>query len=258
MVKLNPLGTPFWRRLSRRYRTLLVIAGLLLLGLGLGLGLGLPALLGGHAHTRAAIRDGQPAAQLPISDPTSSAPAGNRPRSSHAARPTLTTSSTPRRGPAPSVTVTAPGHPNQISSWPSRTTPIHRVTPSATPSSRPRLTHTSHPPAPAPSPHVIGDGGLVGSTNSFREANGTSSLGYSSGLTGDAEQCALQMARNSSVAHCGGNQVVAGAWSIGGCMSLFESDPDHRDVLLSSAFGTAGSGVAVDAAGAYYCVINFA
>jgi len=65
------------------------------------------------------------------------------------------------------------------------------------------------------------------------------------------------MARNSQVAHCGGNQVVAGAWSIGGCMDLFESDPDHRAVLLSDAFTVAGSGVAQDAAGAYYCVVNF-
>ena len=57
--------------------------------------------------------------------------------------------------------------------------------------------------------------------------------------------------------HCGGNQVVAGAWSISGCMAGFESDPAHRSILLSQAFSQAGSGVAVDAAGAYYCVINF-
>jgi len=245
-----------WRRLSRRSRTLLVIAGLLLL---LGLGFGIPTLLGSHAHTHGAARAGQPAVQLPSSKPTSSAPVRNRPRSSDAARPTLTTSASPRRGPAPSVTVTAPGHPTQRSGWPSRTNSIHRVTTSVTPnpSSRPRLTATSHAPAPKPSPHVISDDGLVGSTNNYREANGASPLGYSSGLTGDAEQCALQMARNSSVAHCGGNQVVAGAWSIGGCMSLFESEPAHRDVLLSAAFSEAGSGVAQDAAGAVYCVINF-
>jgi uncharacterized protein YkwD len=103
---------------------------------------------------------------------------------------------------------------------------------------------------------VVGDGGLVGSTNSFRASNGATSLAYSGGLSSDAKACALQMARDSSVAHCGGNQVVAGAWSAGGCMSLFESDPAHRDILLNPAFSSAGSGVAVDAAGAYYCVIN--
>jgi uncharacterized protein YkwD len=103
---------------------------------------------------------------------------------------------------------------------------------------------------------VIGDGGLVGSTNSFRSANGVAQLGYSDSLSGDAQACALQMAK-TGVQHCGGNQVVAGAWSIGGCMSGFESDPAHRSILLSPAFTVAGSGVAVDAAGAYYCVINF-
>lgn len=104
---------------------------------------------------------------------------------------------------------------------------------------------------------MIGDGGLVGSTNSFRAANGADQLAYSSGLSSDAKACALQMAENSSVAHCGGNQVVAGAWSTGGCMSLFESASAHRQILLSPAFSSAGSGVAVDSAGAYYCVINF-
>jgi uncharacterized protein YkwD len=103
---------------------------------------------------------------------------------------------------------------------------------------------------------VIGDGGLVGSTNSFRSANNTSPLGYSGSLSNDAQACALQMA-NTGVQHCGGNQVVAGAWSIGGCVAGFESDPAHRSILLSPAFTVAGSGVAVDAAGAYYCVINF-
>lgn len=253
MFKLNFLAALSWRLLSRRYRTMLVIAGLLLLGLGLGL----PILLAGRDHTQAVARVGQPAAKLPTGDPTSSEPVSDRRTPPMPPRATLTTSSSPRRGPAPSVTVTAPGHPTGVSGWPSRTNPIHRVTSNVTPkpSSRPRLTHTSHTPAPS---HVIGDGGLVGSTNSLRAANGASSLGYSSGLTGDAKQCALQMARNSSIAHCGGNQVVAGAWSTGGCMSLFESDPQHRDVLLSPAFSTAGSGVAVDSAGAYYCVINFA
>jgi uncharacterized protein YkwD len=106
--------------------------------------------------------------------------------------------------------------------------------------------------------HVIGDGGLVGSTNSFRTSNGADTLAYSSALSADAKACALRMAQNSSVAHCGGNQVVAGAWSSGGCMSLFESEPAHREILLSPAFASAGSGVAVDQAGAYYCVINFA
>jgi uncharacterized protein YkwD len=122
-------------------------------------------------------------------------------------------------------------------------------------SSRPKAVRSN--PAPPPSPHLIGSGGLVGSVNSFRATNGASSLGYVSGLTSDAESCALQMARNSQVAHCGGNQVVAGAWSAGGCMDLFESDPGHRAVLLSDAFTVAGSGIAQDAAGAYYCVINF-
>lgn len=103
---------------------------------------------------------------------------------------------------------------------------------------------------------MVGDGGLLGSTNSLRAANGASQLAYSDSLSGDAKACALQMA-TSGVQHCGGNQVVAGAWSVDGCLSGFESDPEHRSILLNPAFSLAGSGVAVDAAGACYCVINF-
>lgn len=177
----------------------------------------------------------------------------------------MTGSASRRPGPAPSShaalttrQAAAPGHPTG-QTYPSSPAPgrprggSHAPAPS-TP--RPRPTHSSSP-ASVPA-HVIGDGGLVGSTNTFRASNGVGQLAYSSSLSSDAKACALRMAQNSSVAHCGGNQVVAGAWSAGGCMSLFESESAHREVLLSPAFASAGSGVAVDEAGAYYCVINFA
>jgi len=251
MIRLNLLSNLSWRRMRRPYQLLLIAAMLAVLA-----GVVSIVALAHGSHTSARV--GQPALRLTGSAiPSSSAPGLSRPRPSAAAIATHTKSAA-RTGPVPSVAVRVPDHANQMSSEPSTAIPVHRTQTSfnSAPSRQP--TASRQTPAPQPSPHVIGDGGLVGSVNGFRSQNGVSSLGYSSGLTGDAENCALQMARNTSVAHCGGNQVVAGAWSVGGCMSLFESEPAHRDVLLSPAFSTAGSGVAVDAAGAYYCVVNFA
>lgn len=263
MIKLNPLATLSLRHLSPFRQRLLALASLLLVVAGLVA----TAALTGRSHSPAPQPVGQPPMQLASSVVhTSSAAVASRPRSSAAATPTRDMSAT-RPGPAPSMTSAvaappsmAPGHPQPVSSWPSLASPIHRVHASVTPapSSRARPKPSSHPsPPPAPAAHLVGSGGLVGSVNTFRASNGASSLENSSQLTGDAESCALQMARNASVAHCGGNQVVAGAWSIGSCISLFESEPAHRDVLLNPAFSTAGSGVAQDAAGAYYCVVNF-
>jgi uncharacterized protein YkwD len=195
-----------------------------------------------------------------------SVPASSGRRRSAAATPTPTRSgqrhlpvSTPTplgggQASTPGSDTTGGTEPIPVSTRPSQA-PTHQPVASPT-RAQPRPTHTTTQAPPPPAPHVIGDGGLVGSTNSFRSANGAAPLEYSGGLSSDAQTCALQMAK-TGVQHCGGNQVVAGAWSIGGCMSGFESDPAHRAILLSPAFTVAGSGVAVDAAGAYYCVINF-
>jgi uncharacterized protein YkwD len=251
MIRLNLLSNLSWRRMRRPYRLLLIAAVLAVLA-----GVVSIAALAHGSHT--SVRVGQPA--LLLTDravPSSSGPGLSRPRSSAAVVATPPKSAA-RRGLALSMAVTGPDHTNQISSEPSTAIPVHRVQTSFNSAPSRWSTASRQTPAPQPSPHVIGDGGLVSSVNGFRSQNGASSLGYSSGLTGDAENCALQMARNTLVAHCGGNQVVAGAWSGGGCMSLFESEQAHREVLLSPAFSTAGSGIAVDAAGAYYCVVNFA
>lgn len=263
MIKLNPLATLSLPKLSPFGQRLLTLALLCLVVAGL---VATAALIGG-SHSPAPQPVGQPVLQLASSvTHSSSAPATNRPRSATAATSTRTRS-TARPGPAPSATATAararmaaPGHPQPVSSRPSLASPIHRAHSSVSPapSSRARPRPSSRPSAPpAPVAHVVGSGGLVGSVNSFRASNGASALEDSSQLTSDAESCALQMARNASVEHCGGNQVVAGTWSIGSCVSLFDSEPAHRDILLSPAFSTAGSGVAQDAAGAYYCVVNF-
>ena len=259
MIKLNLLTNLAWRQLRPRLRLLLAAAALLLL---LGV-VTLGALTG--ARSPAQQPAGQPVQQQTSSTtPSSSAPAVNRLRSSPAAAPTRG-KSVARPGPVPAVTSAvatpppAPGRARLASTRPglASSSPRPHVVVTPSPSTRPRSTAAPRTPAPAPTAHLVGTGGLVGSVNSFRAANGASSLDYSSGLTSDAESCALQMSRDSQVAHCGGNQVVAGAWSTGGCMDRFESDPDHRAVLLSAAFTVAGSGVAQDAAGAYYCVVNF-